>query len=192
MQELDQDSTQQINNFTNKLKENARANSLTGKVDFVMRKPTSLTTYNSKQHSIEAPSRKEILPISSKTIAESTCVVPNYKYGLGHDQTVFASLENSGNYQYRKGVFVPMTKAPVIQVKDNLYQVNPSSYEAYQANQQIPSQLDIDKNDQYRSGPGYATMKAGNSEMLDEVRNPILSNTRDNFFFALNQNSKLK
>ena len=41
-------------------------------------------------------------------------VYPNYKVGIGHDHCNFTTLENSGNFKYRKGIFIPHIKVPII------------------------------------------------------------------------------
>jgi hypothetical protein len=81
----------EIKKFTSEnLKMHARKGSNVGTIDFKVSKPTSLTTFN--KMGIESPKKRQLYPISSKTITESTSAVPNYKFGSGHDHGIFTTV----------------------------------------------------------------------------------------------------
>lgn len=106
-------------------------------------------------------------------------VSPNFKMGIGFDQGVFTTLENSGNYKYHRGIFINQSRVPIILVKDNLGPISPPSYSAFQSNQEIPMKL---ANPKHHSGPGFSTLVAASSRDLEQMKNPVLSNTRDNYY----------
>jgi len=135
---------------------------------------------------LEPSPKRELYPISSKVVAQATSAAPNFKYGIGYDHGNFTTLETLGNYNYQRGVFLNQTRVPIITVSDNNTMITPPAFAAFVKNKEIPSKMNS-KLGNYEGGPGYCTMKTGNYSSLEKVRNPMLGNTKDNFFSQMHR-----
>ena len=79
-----------------------------GNVDYEVKKPKSLTNHKYSIANCHTPSKKrDLAPIHAEQILNSNNPNPNYMVGLGFNHGQFNTLEDTGNFRFEKGIFVP-------------------------------------------------------------------------------------